>query len=255
MGNEILNNNIAKAYLEFEAFRAEFVKKWCKLASFKESRKNGDIRPVVLLRSNKLLSEFKADIETDKRLLAILAEDPERFSPKANKFKPIADSMINITRASVSQPPATNSRKKTKVEVLRSLGRLVDRLEHTVLTTGTQHSIDALKTINDEYQAIKDDPEENYRVRTYGYTDTALYLTQNGTVLDKMRIPITGIFITDLKDNCVVVTQNQSDPKSAIKHYPVTPIACSAILKGLLYRQSDIDDYSAKKKAKTTKAA
>jgi hypothetical protein len=245
------SNNVAVAYYEFEAFRAEFIKKWCERASFKEKRKDGDIRPVVLLKTNKDVSEFNLDLQNDKRLLAILATDPDRFSPKASKFKPILDPIPNITKVSISQPPATNSRKKTKAEILKSLGRLVDRLEHTVLTSGTQHSIDALDTITKEYDAIKDHPEETYRVRTYGYTDTAVYMTQNGLPMDKARIPITGMFIIDLRSQCVVSTQEQADPKDSIKYYPVTPVPCSAILKGILYRQSDIDEHNSRKNKKT----
>jgi|GEM_PF-5397425 len=250
MENKILDNNIAKAYHEFEAFRAEFVTKWCARSSFKENRKDGDIRPVVLLRTKELVSELMADIEIDKRLLAILTSEPERFSPKASKFKPILMPEKGVTKVSISQPPATNSRKKTKTEVLRSLGRLVDRLDHTVLTTGTQHSIDALAIATKEYQSIKDDSEEVYRVRTYGYTDTCVYLAQHGTTKDKVRIPITGMFIIDLEGACSVAVQEKNDPKAAIKSYPVTPIACSAILKGMLYRQSDIDAHNDKSKKK-----
>lgn len=249
--NHEKNNNVAKAYYEFEAFRAEFIEKWCKRASFKEKRKDGDIRPVVLLKTNKDVSEFNLDLQNDKRLLAILATEPEKFSPKASKFKPILDPLPNVTKVSISQPPATNSRKKTKAEILKSLGRLVDRLEHTVLTSGTQHSIDALEIASKEYSAIKDHPEEIYRVRTYGYTDTAVYIVQNGATQDKLRIPITGLFIVDLKAQCVVVAQEQSDPKDAIKSYPVSPVSCSAILKGILYRQGDIDEHNARKKKKT----
>jgi hypothetical protein len=253
MENEISNSNsIAKAFLEFEAFRAEFIKKWCGRASFKEKRKDGDIRPLVLLRTKELVNELQADIATDKYLLSILATEPERFSPKATKFKPILESFVGVTKVSISQPPATNSRTKTKAEVLRSLGRLVDRLEHTVLTTGTQYSVDALAIAAKEYQAIKDDPELTYRVRTYGYTDTAVYLAQYGSTLDKMRIPLTGVFIVDLNSNCIVSAQEKKDAKDAIKHYPVSPINCSATLKGMLYRQSDIDAHNNKAKKKAS---
>jgi len=244
------DNNIAKAYFEFEAFRLEFIKKWCARASFKESRKDGDIRPVVLLRTNKTLNELKADIDTDKRLLAILAEDPERFSPKATKFRPIADPFKGVTKVSVSQPTAINSRTKSKTKVLRALGRLVDRLDHTVLTTSTPYSIDALAIASKEYQSIKDDPEETYRVRTYGYTDTCVYLAQNGSTQVKLRIPLTGMFILDLDGICIVVIQDKLDPKLAIKSYPVSPINYSTTSKGLLYRQSDIDAYNKLKKLK-----
>jgi hypothetical protein len=98
-----------------------------------------------------MLNELKADIATDKRLLATLAEDPERFSPKATKFRPIADPFKGVTKVSVSQPPANSSRTKRKTEVLCSLGRLVDRLDNTVLTTGTQYSINTLPIASKEY--------------------------------------------------------------------------------------------------------
>lgn len=252
MDNKILNNNVAKAYLEFEVFRAEFIKKWCQRASFKEERKNGNVRPVVLLKTNEMLNEFKADLETDKRLLAVLSSEPESFSPKATKYKPILEAFRGVSKVSISQPPATNSRKKSKDEILRSLGRLVDRLDHTVLTTGTQHSIDALSIANEEYQSIRDNSEEVYRVRTYGYTDTAVYLAQHGITQDKIRIPLTGIFIVTIKNECLVVVQEKSDPKNAIKSYPVTPVPCSAILKGMLYRQSDIDAHNDEVKKKNS---
>jgi hypothetical protein len=245
-------NNVALAFLEFESFRTEFMKKWCAKSKFKENRKNGDIRPVVLLRSEEQLNELMIDITKDRRLLAILTAEPDRFSPKATKFRPISDPLMGVEKVSISQPTATNSRTKTKSEVLRSLGRLVDRLEHTVLTTGTQHSIDALALATKEYKAIEDDNEEIYRVRTYGYTDTAVYLVQYGIVQDKQRIPMTGLFAVDFKGVCQVHTQEKKDDKNAIKAYPVTPISCSAILKGMLYRQSDVDAYNSRQKKKTS---
>jgi hypothetical protein len=61
-----------------------------------------------------MLKELKADIATDKRLLATLAEDPEKFSPKATKFRPIADPFKGVTKVSVSQQPAHAQKEKQK---------------------------------------------------------------------------------------------------------------------------------------------
>ncbi|MBU2968744.1 hypothetical protein KO527_05200 [Pseudoalteromonas sp. C2R02] len=233
---------IAQAFEEFTLFRAEFIAKWCACSVWKETREEGeaDVRPLVLLRTQQQVQEFESDIATDQRLLAILAQDPDTFSPKATKFKPITPYYSGVTKVNLTQPPAINSRKQTSEQIIKRMKRFYDKVSNTHRALGTDESRANLERVTQELNNLKNDTEETYRIRTYGYTDTNVWLTGELIAATTIRIPLTGMFVLDLKESVQVNIADKIDATVLQKNYPIKPVPCSALPKGLLYRESEV---------------
>lgn len=228
-----------ETYTQFLAVREEVIALAVKHSIYSEDRDGKKVRPLAKIKSDKVLTEVSRLIAKWKLLADKLCEeDPIRYSRTAAIFSPEPTILYDRSEIFIKESTAISTRIKTKEKILFQL-RNMRRGEFNA--GGGMN--DKVRALDKEIKFFVTDEEENYRVRSTGYTSIIiLHRDKHSIDCIKTNVTFAGVFFYDPDNSCTVHFPTQVDYERAdkIESMGITPINCSLNLKGVLLRESDI---------------
>lgn len=226
-------------YTQFLTVREEVIALAVKHSIYSENRDGKKVRPLAKIKTDKLLTQVNKLI-AKWRVLAdkLCEEDPVRYNRNSSTFSPEPTILYDRADIFIKESVAISTRIKTKDKILFQL-RNIRRTEFNASGGMT----DRVKELDKEIKFFVDDKEDQYRVRSTGYTSIVLLHRDKHTIeCKKTNVTFAGVFFFDPDNSCQIHYPSQVDYERSdkIESMGITPIKCSLNLKGVLLRESDI---------------
>lgn len=250
--------DLPNIYEQFLSKKETLINQALKEAHFFEKRATGNVRPLVILKSDEHHKEWGKRINELKSLAEKLTNgDPVRFKPKAKIFNPAPTIFDSVYRIDVRESEAVSQKKIEKSSILRRMRNLLEDEKFNSITTG---NYDKVHTITEQIKVMENDGEEFYLRRAAGYKDIRclIYLTKNCTEPVKVNLSFAGLFVKpspDAPENFISLPQQSRqtvERSDRLDLSGVTQVQHSLAMRGKIYRYSEYE--SLKRKAKTPPA-
>ncbi len=251
--------DLLEVYEEFLQKRSELVEKALEQADYSESRDTGNVRPLVVLKSELHRKEWEAKISELQRLTDTLTNgDPVRFKATAKIFNPAPALYKNVYRVDVRESESTSQQKIEKRKIIKRMKNLLEAERHNARSTGDDTNI---KRIRSEIETMENDGEEFYLRRASGYKDirALLYFGSDSKEPVKVSLSFAGLFIEpshDAPENFISLPEQSRQLVERSDKFDIagiTMIKHSLAMRGKLYKYSEYE--AAKQKAKTPPAS
>lgn len=226
-------------YSEFLALRESLIAYAIKGATYAEDRDGEKVRPLMVIRTEAELRKVNSMIAKWLLLADQLCEgDPVRYNRASVIFSPEPKVLYDQAEIFIKVNVATSTRKITREKILK---RLTDLRRVSYLAQG--NSIQT-KRYAREITFFNKETEEEYRIRSEGYTEIVLlHRKADEDELSKMRVPFAGIFVFDPDKKCRIYMPEHGREyirSDKLANMGIKPIPCSLNIRGVLLRESDI---------------
>lgn len=237
--------DLLNVYEEFLSLRSELVETALEQAAYYEKRDTGNVRPLVVLKSDLHVRDWESKIKKLERLTNMLTEgDPVRFKASAKIFNPAPALYKNVYRVDVRESESTSQQKIEKRKIIKRMKNLLEAERHNARSTGDDTPV---KRIRAEIETMENDGEEFYLRRATGYKDirALLYLSSDSKDPVKVSLSFAGLFIEPAKDapqNFISLPEQSRQMVERSDKFDmagITMIKHSLAMRGKLYKYSE----------------
>lgn len=232
-------------YDSFLSTKQELIDTALKQAVFSEERDTGNVRPLVVLKSDLHMKEWEQRIKKLNDLAEILIKgDPVRFKATAKIFNPAPVLFKEVYRVDVREAESTSQSKIDKQKIIKRMRNLLAAEKHNSTSTGDYSKVHQIAS---EIKTMVNDGEEFYLRRAGGYKDIRclIYLTKECREPIKVSLSFAGVFIRPSKDspeNFISLPQQSRqlvERADKLDISRITQIKHSLALRGKLYKYSE----------------
>ncbi len=250
--------DLPNIYEQFLKYKNEITELALKEAAYCEKRPTGDVRPLVILKSDIHQAEWQKRLDKLQSLVDQLTKgDPVRYKPNAKIFSPAPALYTDVYRIDVRESESCSQKKIEKSSILRRMRNLLEDEKHNAISTGDHSKV---HEIVEQIKVMENDGEEYYLRRATGYKDIRclLYLTKECKEPLKVSLSFSGVFVRPSKDapaNFISLPEQsrQTNERSdKVDYSGITQIKHSLAMRGKMYKYSE---YEAMKKQPKTPPA
>lgn len=237
--------DLLELYEEYLLLRNELIDTALKQATYSEKRDTGNVRPLVILKSDLHLKEYEDKINKLDRLAKALTKgDPVRFKSTAKIFNPAPAIYKNVYRIDIRESESTSQQKIEKRKIIKRMQNLLEAERHNARSTGDDTPV---KRIRAEIETMENDGEEFYLRRATGYKDirALLYLSSDSKEPVKVSLSFAGLFIEPAKDapqhfiSLPEQSRQMVERSDKFDMAGITMIKHSLAMRGKLYKYSE----------------
>lgn len=250
--------DLLNIYEKFLETKDEITNQALAQAAYCEKRDTGNVRPLVILKSDEHQKEWQKRIDRFNELSEFLIKgDPVRFKANSKIFNPAPTIYKDVYRVDVRESESSSQSKIDKSKILKRMINLLDAEKHNALSTGDNSKVHQIVR---EIETMRNDGEEYYLRRASGYKDIRclLYLDKISREPLKVSLSFAGLFIRpadNSPDNFLSLpdqSRQLAERADKLDLSGVTQIKHSLALRGKLYKYSEY--LAAKQKPKTPPA-
>lgn len=250
--------DLLELYEKFLSLRSELIETALKQATYSEKRDTGNVRPLVILKSDIHLDEYERKINELDNIAKLLTKgDPVRFKATAKIFNPAPAIYKDVYRIDVRESESTSQQKIEKRKIIKRMYNLLEAERHNARSTGDNSPIERIRA---EIDTMENDGEEFYLRRASGYKDVRvlIYLSSDSKEPIKVSLSFAGIYVKPSKDapeNFISLPEQSRQLVERSDKFDIsgiTMIKHSLAMRGKLYKYSEYE--AAKKQAKTPPA-
>lgn len=237
--------DLLQTYEQFLELRQSLIADALKEAAYSEKRDTGNVRPLVILKSELHIKEWEARINKLSTLAALLTKgDPVRFKPSAKIFNPAPAIYKDVYRVDIRVSESSSQQKINKSKIIKRMYNQLEAERHNALSTGDKSKV---IEIRNEIMAMENDSEEFYLRRASGYKDirALIYLTKDSREPVKVSLSFAGLFVSPSKDSPENFISMPSQSRQMVERSDkldmsgVTQIKHSLALRGKIYKYSE----------------
>lgn len=239
------NIDFSTAFHAFQMIDAQIREFALEHSEFKEKipSEQGEFRrPVVCVRSHefskKVNNLLKRWMDARDQLHEI---EPHRFPLNAAIFNPVPQLISNVKHAQLYINTATNSRIIPSEKILGRLSRM--RRSYSSKKESSIYD-ETLSSIEKDIEFFTEHKDEDFRLRSTGYTEVILVVT-NDIEEYKFKVPDIGVFI-ESDNNSFSLLQPDQSPQAGIRskrfsiYDDLMPIQTVLPLTGELFSENEI---------------
>lgn len=237
--------DLLNIYERFLAVKDEITTQALEQAIYCEKRDTGNVRPLVILKSDAHEKEWQTRINDFNDLAALLTKgDPVRFRTNSKIFNPAPTIYKDIYRVDVRESESSSQSKIEKSKIITRMVNLLNAEQHNARSTGDKSKVNQ---ISQEIETMRNDGEQYYLRRASGYKDIRclLYLDAKSSEPLKVSLSFAGLFVRPSKDSPESFISLPEQSRQLVERSDkldlsgVTQIKHSLALRGKLYKYSE----------------